>query len=230
MKWKVLVEGDSYGLPRFDKGSGEVALSYEETYPEQLRRGLLETGSEDVVLVNRCRHANTTYSLISGEANELCFLRPDVTIIQMGLTDLWPAKYRKILPLQAELTGKDPWVELADYRENLRRFASCALELGSRVVIVGIPRISRAISFRFPAVSSRIATYDQAAASVAAVNKLHFLDWRAQMADHADSEMIGEDGIHPTPEASALLAKALRELLMAGPPRDRGDFSKSQLR
>lgn len=83
MKLKLLVEGDSYGLPRFNKQSGEVALFYEEAYPEQLRKTLLKDSGEDVVLVNRCKHANTTYSLISGEANELCFLEPDITIVQL---------------------------------------------------------------------------------------------------------------------------------------------------
>lgn len=34
---KVLVIGDSYGLPRYAKNSFNVELDYAGTYPEQLR-------------------------------------------------------------------------------------------------------------------------------------------------------------------------------------------------
>ena len=37
---KVLVIGDSYGLPRYAKNSFNVELDYAGTYPEQLRRML----------------------------------------------------------------------------------------------------------------------------------------------------------------------------------------------
>lgn len=37
---KVLVIGDSYGLPRYAKDSFNVELDYAGTYPEQLRRML----------------------------------------------------------------------------------------------------------------------------------------------------------------------------------------------
>ena len=78
---KVLVIGDSYGLPRYAKNSFNVELDYAGTYPEQLRRMLSANFTEDVCLVNRCRHANTSLSLIKGEANEIEFLRPDQIVV-----------------------------------------------------------------------------------------------------------------------------------------------------
>lgn len=200
---KLLVEGDSYGLPRFDNQSGEVALSYEETYPEQLRKKLLKAGGGDIMLVNRCRHANTTYSLVSGEANELFFLRPDITIVQLGMTDLWPSEGRKIPPIQMELTGKDPGVNLTEYQENLRQFVFCANKLRSRVIIVGIPRIGPEILFRFPSVSKRIEMYNQTAVVLAnSIRGVCFFDWMTRMSKSSVREMIGEDGIHPTKNAT----------------------------
>ena len=182
-------------MPRFNKQSGEVALFYEEAYPEQLRKTLLKDSGEDVVLVNRCKHANTTYSLISGEANELCFLEPDITIVQLGLTDLWPASCRKIPPLQVELIGKDPWVSVKEYQLNLTRFASCAVQLGSQVVLV--------------------AEYNQTIAALEDKDKgIYFLDWQKRMSQYSLHEMIGEDGIHPTKNASAFLAQELKHLIL----------------
>ena len=53
---KVLVIGDSYGLPRYAKNSFNVELDYAGTYPEQLRRMLSANFyRRDVCLVNRCR-------------------------------------------------------------------------------------------------------------------------------------------------------------------------------
>lgn len=45
---KVLVIGDSYGLPRYAKNSFNVELDYAGTYPEQLRRMLSANFTEDV--------------------------------------------------------------------------------------------------------------------------------------------------------------------------------------
>ena len=122
---KVLVIGDSYGLPRYAKNSFNVELDYAGTYPEQLRRMLSANFTEDVCLVNRCRHANTSLSLIKGEANEIEFLRPDYTILQLGLVDLWPAEGRKIWPLYSEQYGRDPWVTPDEYKNNLQLFPLC---------------------------------------------------------------------------------------------------------
>lgn len=213
---KLLFEGDSYGLPRFDRGTGDVALSYEETYPEQLRRILSRRTGGDIMTVNRCFHANTTNSLISGEANELCFLLPDVTIIQLGLTDLWPAEHRKVHPLQAELAGRNPWVDLEAWGKNLERFASCAAEMGSKVIFVGIPGISPGITFRYPVVTERIRSYNLRTEQLAEKNpSWRFLDWKKEMERYPVYQLIGEDGIHPTAKASRLLAELLADMVGA---------------
>lgn len=88
--------------------------------------------TEDVCLVNRCRHANTSLSLIKGEANEIEFLRPDYTILQLGLVDLWPAEGRKIWPLYSEQYGRDPWVTPDEYKNNLQLFLNFAKSRGAK--------------------------------------------------------------------------------------------------
>ncbi len=209
-KLKVLLIGDSYGLPRFHHKENKVVLFYEETYPERLREMLVTEYAGDVVLVNRCRHANTTHSLISGEANEIFFLQPQVTIIQLGLTDLWPAGRRNVLPLQSELMGRDPWVSAGDYIGNIEKFAACATEQGSRVILVGIPRVSEAVKKREPSVAIRTDEYTRLSREFADKSAtVTFLDWRGIMEDYSENELIGEDGIHPTAFASGKLAEAL---------------------
>lgn len=207
---RVLIEGDSYGLPRFYGNSDEIALRYEETYPEMLRQRFLALDKQNLVLVNRCLHANTTYSLVSGEATQIALLEPDVTIIALGLTDLWPSAHRNVQPVQKELLGKDPWVSKEEYFRNLQRFSECALAFGSRVIIVSIPPVAAWVNKKHAGVDNLIKRYNMESKILAGANKsIIYLDWYSRVKLLGLERMVGEDGIHPTAFASAQLAEAL---------------------
>lgn len=207
---RILIEGDSYGLPRFAGSSDEVALFYEETYPEKLRRALMQKVQTEVLLISRCLHANTTNSLVRGEASQLLFGKPDVTVIALGLTDLWPAKHRHIVPLQTELTQKDPWVNADEYESNITKFTECAVAHGSRVALVSIPQVARWVILKYPEVAARIEEYNLRLQKIAEkFSGVLYVDWHGEAQKLGMDRAVGEDGIHPTPAASQRLADIL---------------------
>ena len=212
---KVLVIGDSYGLPRYAKDSFNVELDYAGTYPEQLRRMLIAHFAEDICLVNRCRHANTSLSLIKGEANEIEFLRPDYTILQLGLVDLWPAEGRRIWPLYSEQYGRDPWVTPDEYKNNLQLFIKFANSRGNKVILVNSPPVSKPHLLKHTGLEKKIAQYNNLLARLAPGAKGSLLDWHESVKCLAERNIFGSAGIHPTREASKLLARLLLQQIIS---------------
>lgn len=211
---KVLVIGDSYGLPRYAKNSFNVELDYAGTYPEQLRRMLTANFVEDVCLVNRCRHANTTLSLIKGEANEIEFLHPDYTILQLGLVDLWPAEERKVWPLYSEQYGRDPWVTPDEYKNNLQLFIKFVNSRGSKVIIINSPPVSKVHLLKHTGLERKIAQYNNLLAGLILGTGGSLLDWHDRVMTLDGTSVFGSDGIHPTREAANLLARLLLQQII----------------
>lgn len=210
----ILVVGDSYGLPRLNSRTDEVALAYQETYPEILRCLCLDKFNEDIRLLNRCQHVNTTHTLITGEINQLWFLKPDFVIIQLGIVDLWPAKRRKIPPIQEELAGLDPWVNAKKYKENIEKFCECALELGSKIILVSVPRVSKGITFKYGDIEERIDNYNSVLEKLSdETEDIFYLDWKRIMGVFPEYKLIGEDGIHLKKEGSQILAEVISRVI-----------------
>lgn len=206
---KILLIGDSYGLPRFCKGQDKVALTYEQSYPEQLRRYLYADNWGDIVFVNHCRHANTTRCLVNGEANEFAFLEPDFVIIQLGLPDLWPPPPRKFKIVSADDEIKKPQIPLDEFKNNLLEFVYCAKSYKSTVILVGVPNITNDVAAKFPGVDKRIELYNRALQEVAAETKVVLVDLYRMIDWLTPEKFIGDDGIHPTVQGAACLAKAI---------------------
>lgn len=202
---KVLIIGDSYGLPRFCKNNLQVALSYEETYPEVVRQLILQTYGEDVVLVNNCRHANTSFSLVQGETNMLAFLEPDYVVLQLGLTDLWPSKLRNVQPLQWQLAGKDPWVQAQEYKEYMTLFCREADKYKAGVILVNIACLPRQEGVAGSEIMTMIKEYNTITATLAQKHRnIKLVDLYQLTA--ASPELFGDDGIHLDGLGSSLVA------------------------
>lgn len=205
---KVLVIGDSYGLPRMEKDGESVALKYQDTYPELLRRKIKDGSGEDVVLVNHCRHANTTYSLMCGEANEILYVEPDYIIIQLGLADLWPCFLREVPPLQVELVNKDPWVTLQEFDEYLKKYFAFAQFYNCKIIVVNIPQVSASILKKDYRILERINEYNGILSGLSNARAgIKLVDLFALSEQHAN--LVDSDGIHPTPKLSAILAELI---------------------
>jgi len=207
---KVLIIGDSYGLPRFFKNSELVELYYEECYPEKLRQCLRLVTQKDVLLLNHCRHANVSLSLLRGEASEIVFLKPDYIVLQLGLVDLWPSEGRNVLPLYAELTGKNPWVSEDDFADNIRRFVQFCLVEKSKVLLLDIPPVSVEVMQGYPPVAKRIEQYNNRLYAIGnAYEAVTLISINKLIAHLQEQNAIGSDGIHPTALASELIAKKI---------------------
>lgn len=205
---KILIIGDSYGLPRFCKQDTKVELSYEETYPERLRQLLIDNYQKDILLVNRCRHANTTYSLVQGEASEVMFLHPDCVVVQLGLADLWPSSLRNVEPIQKALEGKDPWVSEEEFQFYIVRFIRFVLKNNSKVIVVNIPKIADDYLQKHPLIASRTAKYNELLKKICeSMLGVVMVDLYGITGQNDSENKIGSDGIHPTVDTSAVLAK-----------------------
>jgi len=207
---KVLIIGDSYGLPRFAKNSELVELSYEECYPERLRQHLRLVLKSDILLENHCRHANVSLSLLRGEANEIMFLHPDYVVLQLGLVDLWPSEGRSVLPLYSELMGKNPWISEDDFAFNIRRFVQFSLVSKSKVLLLDIPPVSSELMKIYPQAKKRIDEYNRRIYAISnTYEAVSLIDLNKLIVCLPEGKAIGSDGIHPTALASELLAKKI---------------------
>lgn len=203
---KVLIIGDSYGLPRFAKASTKVELYYEETYPEQLRQILRRYWQEDILVVNRCRHANTTYSLLQGEASEVAFLQPEYVVIQLGLADLWPSSLRNVPPLQKALEDEDPWVSSGEYEEYLGRFLEYLNSQKTGVVLVNIPKVYNNSHLQGQ-IETRIVKYNAIIKHLQEkFEKVELVDLHHLVLQLGEHEAVGSDGVHPQAMGSVSLA------------------------
>jgi len=212
---KVLIIGDSYGLPRFAQNSEFVELSYEECYPEKLRQYLRVFLKSDVLLQNRCRHANVSLGLVRGEANEIMFLQPNYVVLQLGIVDLWPSEGRAVSPLYAELKGNDPWVSLDDFANNIRRFVQFCLVEKSKVILLDIPPVCSELLHSYPQVADRINEYNSRLYAIANTYEAVTLIGLNKLITYLPEEKaMGSDGIHPTSFVSDLLAKNIAEKIL----------------
>ncbi|WP_428565186.1 MAG: DUF4125 family protein [Solidesulfovibrio sp. DCME] len=214
---RLAVVGDSLGLPRFSKGSDRVDLYHEDTYPERLRRRLRQAAASDVMLVNLCRHAQTSLHLVRGLATDVFLARPHIVIVELGLTDLWPARGRHVPPPFPDLADKDPWVEATDFHRNLDRFLGfCRDAMGSPppgVVLVNLWEASPDQYARHPEALPRTRRYNTILGELAARHGAGLCDAAALCRELGPPALCG-DGIHWTPAACDALAGRLCDLVL----------------
>lgn len=203
---KILVVGDSYGLPRFMKDSLVVELKYTETYPEILRRLLVKYTQEDLTLVNHCKASNTTKSLVTTEASEILFLKPDFIIIQLGLADLWPCFDSK---KSLEENYLEPLVEEAVFKSNLEHFIECADNFKSKVIVVDLPYIKFINEDEKikNIIEKRMKRYREILFKVAKFNNLEFIELEMNLKKASkEKEVIAIDGIYLTAQGGLHIA------------------------
>ena len=206
---KILVIGDSFGMPRYARFINQVELSYEQTYPEQLRK-LLNKNSTDVCLINHCIHANTAVYLKYEGINELDFITPDLVILQLGLADLWPAKSRNVIPRYEELVDKDPWVDIDEFTYNMEGFITKADRLKIPVIMLDI-LLKGYNGHNASLINERIKNYSNMMHKIARSYKNVVLIEYEKVYDEKFAPKIGSDGIHLTKEASRRLAEVIVE-------------------
>ncbi len=209
---KILFIGDSIGLPHFHRFRDVVELPYGDVFPEQLRRMLCaQFPGEDILLLNQCRHANTSHTLRSGAASEVLLVRLGVLILQLGMADLWPGKDRNMPAPAPELDGQDPWISAELFSENFAGFLNFASALESlSVIVVNIPRVSEDQYLRHPSALHRTKEYNRILLKLSAQPGISLVD-AYTLFDQFGPGAFGSDGIHPTRQASTVLAENIRQ-------------------
>lgn len=205
---KILVIGDSYGLPRFMKDSLVVELKYTETYPEILRKLLAKYTHQDITLVNHCNNFNTTKSLVKNEVREILFLKPDFVIVQLGLGDFWPRGAKN----SDEILDLEPRVDEVNFKRNLELFIECVENFKSKVILVDLPcitSINGGEKFQ-NVIRERLESYKNILIEVAKVNNLEFVELSTNFKQAVrEKEFVSSDGVFLTPQGSLQVALAI---------------------
>lgn len=206
---KILLTADSYALPRLHPTEARAELSYEQAYPEQLRQLFIRMNI-DVLMINNARHANVTTSLVQGGLEEILMLEPDYVIIQLGSADLWPASARSITPLFAGLQGRDPWVDIHCFKQNIEKYiAFCQkFDFIKKIIILNIPKFSRTQYERYPEALERTLQYNAYLQSLMLKAKVKLVNLYG-LVDEVGETGIAQDGIHPTVQTSCLVAELI---------------------
>jgi lysophospholipase L1-like esterase len=213
---KILVIGDSIGLPRLKQNSDLVELYYEDTYPERIRKFALQRfAGEDILLLNSCRHANTSLHLLRGVANDVYFLQPDYVVLQLGMADLWPTEKRSDLPPFPELAGKNPWIGPEEYIQNVERFLQfCFQQALIRIIIVNVPKVSSRQYEKHPNAHDRTCRYNTLLQRFTHYQQVAIVD-AYSLFEQLGEGATGSDGIHPTRDSSRQLAWKIVDVLEA---------------
>jgi lysophospholipase L1-like esterase len=207
---KILIIGDSIGLPRFHHERAEVEAFYEDTYPEQLRElARHRFPGEDVHVLNRSAHANTTIYLRNGAANELFFFRPDFLILELGMADLWPRK-----PSENGGQPELPWVPVEEFEDLLVRFLNLAATFPLlHTILVSIPCASVEQYARHSGALERTKSYNRTLQRLALRPQVSLVDAFTLFFELGELAH-GSDGIHPSRCASRFLAEQLLERIV----------------
>ena len=212
---KILLIADSYALPRLATVGNKIELNYQQTYPQQLRQELRRQLDADIMLLVMAEHAQVTTCLNSEMPLQVSFFEPDYIVIQLGLADLWPATATRVAPRYPSLAGKDPWVTLTEYRENIQSFVeNCRQQKPTvQISLVNIPRVSENQYWHYPQAYERTQTYNKCLQVLAKQLQIEVLDWYT-LIQQVGEQLLGSDGIHPNVAASRMLGQALAEIII----------------
>jgi lysophospholipase L1-like esterase len=218
---KIMIQGDSFGLPRPFKMNNNIEVQYEDCYPEQLRRLLTDYyKDENIILVNSCKRANTSLGVLHDLKNprfgEVYLTQPDYLVIQVGNVDCFErGKHHDEFAPFIEFRGKNPWVsemEFALFLAESVKLAFLVLPNVKKIIIVNIPPIAKEENKKNAATRGRISSYNQRlkmfqdipGVYVADIYKLFF---------KARETPFSSDGIHPNTYGSRLVAESIFELV-----------------
>lgn len=207
---KVVVLGDSFGLPRMYKHSNEIEVKYEETYPEQLRQMLSKEFLEDILLLNHSKRYKTSYDLIQDWTEVVYLNQPDYLILQIGIVDCWPRDGIKWAPHQ-EWVGKSPWVFEDEYVKNIEEFirACSSLQCLKSSIFVNIPRISSEAYEKHSGSYERTIIYNNRLCEIIQQTHNAYLVDVFQSFESGGEKNLCSDGVHPNNLGNKNIAESI---------------------
>lgn len=211
---KVVVLGDSFGLPRCYKNSQEIEVKIEDIYPEQLRQLLkTEFKQEDIMMINMCKRFNNSWFLIERELGEVYLMQPEYLVIQIGLVDCWSRE--KGVHICEAFKGKDPWIDEIEYRIYMKQFIENCLQLIKSlkaIIIVNITKTEEEQYSKHLGSHERTISYNKILKEFSKLDKVCVAD--VYEVFHKEiNRAVCSDGVHPSPYGNFLIANEIYKII-----------------
>lgn len=220
---KVVVLGDSFGLPRCYKNSQEIEVKIEDIYPEQLRQLLKEEfKQEDIMMINMCKRYNNSWFLIERELGEVYLMQPEYLVIQIGLVDCWSRE--KGVHICEAFKGKDPWIDEIEYRIYMKQFIENCLQLIKSlksIIIVNITKTEEEQYSKHLGSHERTISYNKILKEFSKLDKVCVAD--VYEVFHKEiNRAVCSDGVHPSPYGNFLIANEIYKIIASEKYFERG--------
>ncbi len=214
---KIMIMGDSFGMPRPFKMNNKIELLYQQCYPQLLDEIMRKQFLDGTVMViNNCKRANTSLGILHDLKNprfgEIYLNQPDYLIIQVGNVDCFERTrhHDEFAPI-AELRGKNPWISCIDFiriqaeiiKETLFKVSGL-----KGILIVNIPPIKKENSKKNAATQKRISQYNAKLKMFNLHSIIHILDIY-KLFYLSQKDPYSSDGIHPNSHGSRMLAELI---------------------
>lgn len=211
---KVVVLGDSFGLPRGFKNSQEIEVKSEEIYPEQLRQLLKsEFKQEDIMMINMCKRFNNSWFLIERELSEVYLMQPEYLVIQIGLVDCWSRE--KGVYICEAFKGKDPWIDEIEYRIYMKQFIESCLQLIKGLKAVIVVNISKTEDEQYKkhlGSYERTISYNKILQEFSQLDKVYVADVYGAFEKELN-RAVCSDGVHPSSYGNFLIANEIYKII-----------------
>lgn len=211
---KVVVLGDSFGLPRCYKNSQDIEVKIEDIYPEQLRQLLKEEfKQEDIMMINMCKRFNNSWFLIERELGEVYLMQPEYLVVQIGLVDCWSRE--KGVHICEAFKGKDPWIDEIEYRIYMKQFIENCLQLIKSlkaIIIVNITKTEEEQYSKHLGSHERTISYNKILKEFSKLDKVCVAD--VYEVFHKEiNRAVCSDGVHPSPYGNFLIANEIYKII-----------------
>jgi hypothetical protein len=223
---KVMIAGDSFGMPRPFKMTNDIEMHYEDCYPEQLRKMLTAhyktpNKEEDILLINYCKRANTTRGVLQDLKNprfgEIYLCQPNVLVLQVGNVDCFErGKHHDEFAPFPDLRGKNPWVNESDFilfTAEIIKGAFLMVPTLESLIIINIPPIHIDNKKKDAATRQRISAYNHRLKMFAGLPKVQMIDIYKTFYKAPESP-LASDGIHPNKYGAELIAAAIFNIII----------------
>ncbi|MCK6551387.1 SGNH/GDSL hydrolase family protein [Myxococcota bacterium] len=235
---RIVTVTDSLGMPRV---VGDEALRWEEIWPKRVERALNERGTAVEIICCGAR-ARTSGDLLGTELQEhVVFKRPDVVVVEVGVTDCAPRVFSKnekrllntpVVPARVrdwivqrrsakrlEITAKAPLARVYTppdrFEADLRAYARALREQPWPISLVILPIVAHAA--RMAKKSSRhdenVALYNGILDKIARDVDATFVAQQTLLPGRDVDAWFFQDGYHITPEGARVLAEHLTPIL-----------------
>ena len=178
------------------EGAGTTPSPEAGSYPSLLANKWRARGCT-VQLSNVAISGYTAQDIINDEVPQIDGFKPTFITFQTGANDIVKN------------------VTIDTYRTNVKKILDAAKASGARVVVMPQNEWFRSPQGKEygPNLAEKRAAYDQVMIEETQARGAEFIDLRVMFKDHADRNLWGPDGIHPTQEAYSAWATELARII-----------------